>query len=537
MTNLMIVDDERNIRLGLKTIIEREFPDQYNLFTAAQGVEALELYRELGAEIIITDIRMPIMDGITLIERLAAEPLPTGQGERPLIIILSGYEDFEYAKAAIRYQAIDYLLKPIRRDELFDALRKCEDQLIKYSQIANQLATTEGYRLQIQLGRLQDLLMQRDFSEEEIRLWAKEISFDQYILPFSVAVLTYNYEDGSRIKKEGLKSLAEDLFGSVGGKLSASLLDREGRVVLVGGPQRKFAEMSRLTHGKGLDGLLIGVSEEGTRLEDLAKCYRQASESLSYTFIYPKTRIIWFIELPKERQFHAMPMGEIRKLGNILGTGREKEIGPILHHIFRIDQLAGIDIHYLEAVSKLINEQVLDEVFRIYGEASLEVIKLYRKVGDLYNFDHFHDYFRSLEHLLSSLDKYIKEVRSAHSEHGDMKEAVTYIEENYHRPLNMTIVSNHVSLNYSYFSEAFKTYTGESFVTYLKKVRIRNAKELIGKGSLKLSEISAAVGFENTRHFSRVFKELEGISPFEYRGKLFVESERFTNKEQTENGV
>ncbi|HEY4391381.1 MAG TPA: helix-turn-helix domain-containing protein, partial [Paenibacillus sp.] len=529
-------DDERNIRLGLKTMIEREFPDQFELFTAAQGAEALELYRDHGAEIIITDIRMPIMDGIALIEKVSTDPLPTNQRERPLVIILSGYEDFEYAKVAIKYQVVDYLLKPIHRDELFTALRHCKDQLARRSLIAEKMAITEGYRLQVQLGRLQDLLMQRDLSEEEIRLWSREIDFDQYALPFSVAVLTYRYENGSRIKKEGFKSLAEDLFRSVEGKLSASLLDREGRVVLVGGPQHKFAEMSLLASGKGLDGLLIGVSEEGVRLEDLAKCYRQASESLSYTYIYPKTRMIWFIELPKERQFHAMPMGEIRKLGNILGTGREKEIGPILHHIFRIDQLAGIDINYLEAVSKLINEQVLDEVFRIYGEASVEVIKLYRKVGDLYNFDHFHDYFRSLEHLLLSLNKYIKEVRSAHSEHGDMKEAVTFIEENYHRPLNMTIVSNHVSLNYSYFSEAFKTYTGESFVTYLKKVRIRNAKELIGKGSLKISEISAAVGFENTRHFSRVFKELEGISPFEYRGKLFVESERFTNKEQTENG-
>ncbi|WMT41409.1 response regulator [Paenibacillus sp. D2_2] len=462
MTNLIIVDDEKNIRLGLKTMIEREFPGQYDLLTAAQGAEALELYRDHGAEIIITDIRMPIMDGIALIERLAAEPLPTGQGERPLIIILSGYEDFEYAKAAIKYQVIDYLLKPIRRDELFDTLRKCEDQLNKYSQIAKQLAVTEGYRQQIQLERLQDLLIQREFSDEEVRLWTKEIGFDQYVLPFSVAVLTCKNEGSNRVKKEGLKALAEDLFRSVDGKLSASLLDREGRVVLVGEPQQKFAEMLLLASDKGLDGLLIGVSEEGTRLEDLAKCYRQASESLSYTFIYPKTRLVWFDELPGERQFHAMPMGEIRKLGNILGTDREKEIGPILHHIFRIEQLAGIDINYLETVSKLINEQVLDEVFRIYGEASVEVIKLYRKVGDLYNFDHFHNYFRSLEHLLLSLDKYIKEVRSAHSEHGDMKEAIAFIEENYHRPLNMAIVSNHVSLNYSYFSEVFKTFTGKA---------------------------------------------------------------------------
>lgn len=536
MTNLIIVDDEKNIRLGLKTMIEREFPDQFTLFTATQGAEALELYRDHGAEIIITDIRMPIMNGISLIEKLSTEPLPASQDERPLIIILSGYEDFEYAKAAIRYQAIDYLLKPIHRDELFTALRKCNDHLARRSLIAEQMAITEGYRLQVQLVHLQDLLMQRDLSEEEIRLWRKEINFEQYALPFSVAVLTYKYEDGSRIKKEGLKSLAEDLFVSVDGKLNASLLDREGRVVLVGGSQQKFADMSLLASSKGLNGLLIGVSEEGNRLEDLAKCYRQASESLNYSFIYPKTRLIWYSELPRERQFYAIPMEDIRKLGNILGTGREKEIGPLLHHIFRIDQLAGIDTQYLEAVSKQINEQVLDEVFRIYGEASVEVIKLYRKVGDLSNFDHFHNYFRSLEQLLSSLDKYIKEIRSAHTEHGDMKEAVAFIEENYHRPLNMAMVSNHVSLNYSYFSEAFKTFTGESFVTYLKKVRIRKAKELIGNGSLKIAEISEAVGFENTRHFSRVFKELEGISPFEYRGKLFVESERFTPQEHSGNG-
>ncbi|MDU5951008.1 MAG: AraC family transcriptional regulator, partial [Paenibacillus macerans] len=128
-----------------------------------------------------------------------------------------------------------------------------------------------------------------------------------------------------------------------------------------------------------------------------------------------------------------------------------------------------------------------------------EVLKLYRQVGTMNNFRHFHDYFRALEQLLLSLDDYIREIRSAHSEHGDMKEAIAYIEENYHRPLNMAMVSNHVSLNYSYFSEAFKAYAGESFVLYLKKVRIRKAKQ-----------------------FSRVFKELEGISPFEYRDKMFA---------------
>ncbi|CAM4352692.1 response regulator [Paenibacillus phoenicis] len=536
MIKLLIVDDEKNIRLGLKTMIEREFPDQYELTTAAQGAEALELYRAHGADIIITDIRMPVMDGIALIENVSEGPQPAEQAGRPQIIILSGYEDFRYAKAAIRYQAVDYLLKPIRRDELFSALRKCQDNLAKRSQLAEQLAATENYRMQVQSVRLQELLLQRELAAEDLGVWSSEIGFDQYTVPFSVAALTYKNVDGSRMKKEDLKSLAQHMFESVDGVLSASLLDLEGRMILVGGPRSKFEDLSLLAAERELDGMLIGVSQEGSRLTDLPLCYHQACESLKYTFIYPKTRLIWYEDLQMKRLSYPVPREAIRKLGNILGTNREKEIGALLHEIFRVDQLPEIDMSYLEAVSRHMNEEVLDEVFRVYGEASVDVLKLYRKVGDMSNFCHFHDYFRSLEQLLSDLDEYIKEIRSAHSEHGDMKEAVAYIESHYDRQLNMAIVSNHVSLNYSYFSEAFKAYTGESFVTYLKKVRIRKAKELLGKGWLKLSEISNAVGFENTRHFSRVFKELEGVSPQEYRDKLVAGNARFAGADLPTDG-
>lgn len=86
----------------------------------------------------------------------------------------------------------------------------------------------------------------------------------------------------------------------------------------------------------------------------------------------------------------------------------------------------------------------------------------------------------------------------------------------------MAMVSNHVSLSYSYFSEAFKVYTGESFVNYMKKVRISHAKELLAEGICKLNDVSEAVGFENIKQFTRVFKELEGITPGEYRAKQLL---------------
>lgn len=527
MRKLLIVDDEKNIRLGLKMMIEREFPDTYAIMTATQGEEALALYCSEGADIVITDIRMPVMDGIALIEKLSDIDSSGEQRSKPNIIILSGYEDFEYARAAIKYQAQDYLLKPIRRDELFVSLRKCEEELNKRLQLAETIAGAESYRRKLQSSRLQELLLQTELADQERRELEREIDFASYVTPFTVAVAAYKYEDGREMKRGELMALVEQLLHCGDGiALNASLHDREGRVVLIGSTDEKFAELARMAESRGLNGMLFGLSEEGERLEDIHKGYNQALQALQYSFIYPHIQWIRYRDIQGQRLFYSVPEEDIRKLGNILGTNREKEISSLLHAIFHSDQLAELDIGYIERISQRINEQVLDEVFRVYGEASVEVLKLYRKVGTMSRFRHFHDYFRSLEQLLFSLHEYIKGIRSAHSEHGDMKEAVAYIEDNYHRSLNMAIVSNHVSLNYSYFSEAFKAYTGESFVVYLKKVRIRKAKQLLHDQTLRLADIGTAVGFENTKQFSRVFKELEGVSPFEYRTKLLASQDQ-----------
>lgn len=520
MRTVLIVDDEKNIRNGLKAMIEREFPDQYQIRIAMQGAEALEIFQQEPAEIVITDIRMPVLDGIQLIERLT-ETTAASETDKPIVIILSGYEDFEYAKAAIRYRVLDYLLKPIRREELFTALRKSEEELSRRDHVAARIASTESYRLKLELSRLQELLLQGKMSSEEADGWAREIGFDQYQTPFAAAVLNYRYENGRRMPGEELKALAEHMLESVGGHLNAAVFDPYGRVVLIGGPRQRLIEMSVLAEEKDMGGLLIGISEEGSSVQDVVKCYAQAGKALDYAFVaLPNVRLILYSELPPHLKYYPVPEEEIRKLGNILGTNRGREIESLLQSIFHLDAISEMDISYLETVSKKMNENVLDEVFRVYGESSVEILKLYRKVGSLNNFLHFHDYYRSLQQLLLKLNDYIEKIRSAHSEHGDMKDAVAYIEENSHRPLNMAMVSNYVSLNYSYFSEAFKAYTGVSFVVYLKKVRIRKAKELIATNKMKLSEIGIIVGFENSKQFTRVFKELEGISPMEYRTKL-----------------
>lgn len=523
MRNLLIVDDEKNIRYGLKMMIEREFPEAYNIRMASQGEEALELLRAQPADIVITDIRMPVMDGIRLIESLA--DLEGMNAAKPVVLILSGYDDFEYAKAAIRYQVKEYLLKPIRRDELFAALRKTEETLIRQAEMNNRMAATDVYLRQLQSHRLKELLEQPEGADIDPGRAAEAIGFESYVKPFRVAVMKYKYEDGNTMNKDELKQLVDSIMESVEGRISASVLDGRGRLVLIGSPDGQFEELARQLAEREMDGLFIGISREGYRLEDVRGCYGQALLALSYTFVYPNVRLMNHGDIHGELRDYPLPEGDIRKLANMLGTGRERELKSLLQDIFQIGDMPNVAMDYLERVSKHINEQVFDEVFRIYGDSMVEVLKLYRRVGTMDNYRHFHAYYRNLEHLLLSVSEYVQGIRSAHSEHSEMKAAVAYMEQNYHKPLNMAMVSNYVSLNYSYFSEAFKAHTGENFVVYLKKLRISKAKTLLEDGTMKLADIGKAVGFENTKQFSRVFKELEGISPHEYRIKLQTDAE------------
>lgn len=520
MTNLLIVDDEKMIRHGLKAMIEREYPSVYSITMAGNGAEALELYQQERQDVIITDIRMPIMDGITLLERLAAQ---AGTGEPPAVIILSGHDDFEYAKSAIRYRVKDYLLKPIRREELFEILERiAAEGRDRESSSRKQQLEAEGYRRELRVARLRGLLMQQEAEASAVQL--EELS--ELAVPYTVGVLNYYHRDGGRMKHGELQGLLEQLTGPLEQKFAEILTDWEGKLVLAGS-RASFLELSRRAEQREFQRLLIGISSESHSAEQFRTCYLEACRALQYTFLSPQASFIDYTDIHEGRLSFPPPDEELRKLVNMLGTEREKEIKALLSVIFQTDHLLHLDLAYLENVGRSINERVLDEVFRVHGEASVEVLKLYRMVGDLHNFRNFHDYYRALEHLLLSVNDYIIGIRSAHTEHADMEEALAYIEANYARPLNMAMVSNYVSLNYSYFSEAFKAYTGENFVLYLKKVRIRHAKELLADTHVKLAGVSEAVGFENSKQFARVFKELEGISPGEYRAKVLADGTLF----------
>ncbi|WP_164472622.1 response regulator [Cohnella candidum] len=511
MRTLLIADDERNIRVGLKAMIEREFPDRYRIELAADGKQALAICEAEPFDIVITDIRMPEMDGIELIRALASRP------SVPALLILSGYDDFQYAKEAIKHKVKEYLLKPIVREDLFAALDRIETELAQEASIHDRLEATDRYREGMQVNTLGYVWARQDIDPDEVEARCRDAGLSVFEPSYYVGILASpDFERNVLKGKEFLES-----GDSEGRKLAME--DKDGRLVVLTTNPERFRDMTAyLGTLPGAAGTFAaGISERGESLRELKTKYEEARHALKYRILLGRSEsaLIRYGQLRLRDASYRMPEDTVRKLANMLGTDRDKEMKMLLMELFDPKALAEADIAYFESVSQALNERVFDQAFRTYGEASVDIIKMHRMAGSLYNFASIQDYIHNVESLLLRLSEYARDLKSAHVDQKEMARALAYIHANFDKDLSMAVVSNHVSLNYSYFSERFKEHTGESFVNYLKKIRIQKAKELLAETDERIYEISRRVGFENPKQFNRVFREIEGITAMEYRQK------------------
>lgn len=505
---LVIADDETNIRQGLRAMIDRQFPDRYEFAFAENGSEALSLVAGGGVHVLITDIRMPVMDGIELLERLQEQP------NRPEVVILSGYDDFPYAKAAIRYQAKEYLLKPIVRGELFSVLERLEEELRRKDERA---AYAGERRIVDKPARLAHVLLRESIDESEARRLLLEAELDWLDGGYAVGILK---PLASASEALAVSSRVEQWLGGQSHWARCSI--REGEKVIVARDPDTFSRMLEHLAGHAQGRPRLALSSRAQGMGQLRLAYSQARQAAKYFLLYPDSEKIEYDVVRHLDSGCPLPAEPIRKIANLIGLGRLPEIKRLLQQTLDIRAVSRCEIGYLMAISRLFNEEVFDRVFRTYGEESVEILKLYKKAGHVENFDRFHDYYHHVEKLLERLDEYVGRVRTAHAERKDMQKAVDYLHEHFREDVNMAVVSNHISLNYTYFSEAFKEFTGESFSVYLRKLRLNKAKELLAETDLKVYEICELSGFESVKHFTRVFKESEGITPMEYRNRMLV---------------
>lgn len=463
MNTILIAEDEKFIRRGLRTMIERSPVPTGEILEARDGEEALELLRAHPADLLVTDIRMPRMDGIELVSRLGELARP------PMVLVVSGYDDFSYAVEMLRGGAQDYLLKPVERERLYEALEKLEE---RYRQ--EQAAREEQER---QLHRaLRQLMLEGAGGEHSGLLERARGAF------FPGAYVGFCAGGGEYPLPEG-----------------ALCLRGTGSVIFFAVPAEECERAASLPPPLGRSGVCEG-------LESLHGCYQAAYAAWKRSFFTGE-----LCEAPG-REGSGTPSIDARQLAGLVGLSRGEEVSRLLAEAADGVSRGGMSP---DAFAQLCGEFIRQ--LRASYHSSLPLEGEAERFASIWDFGSCAQYLEELDQWLDLLCGRAAQEFLDYENKQKIRQAVQYMQENFRQPLNMAQVSNHVSMNYSLFSLLFKQYTGSNFVNYMQKLRLSEAKKLLEATDWRVNEIGRRVGFADEKRFLKVFKAAVGVSPTEYR--------------------
>ncbi|MDE6603555.1 MAG: response regulator [Lachnospiraceae bacterium] len=483
MKTVLIVEDEKMIRQGIRAMIQRSGVPVEVIMECGNGEMALDILRSQKVDVMFTDIRMPKMTGIELVKSVQE------LDEKPLIVAVSGYADFSYAVEMLRMGAREYLLKPVEREKLWEIMRKLEQEILEVS---------ENSRTSKRLGhqQLKYLMLNERITEEELYTMQTEYESEFELHAYQVCVL--NPKDIETPQEQPyiyLHNIEGDDVYLVPEKNTQLLLKNE------------------------LSQEYVGVSLLHSGIRELRTAYREAVDARRRAFctnrmqVYAKEPVK---HVPEEFCGQGQKLtGAEMKLQRVqlVGTDKTEELVKAWNGLFHAvrnewikpsDFVSSMDEFFMEAKKTYRNvlEEEREEVKRLKAYYAYPALAVWQA--------------EFMEWLLALHEQINSRFDSSRNQQ-KIKQAIAYIQENYDRDLNMAVVSNHISMNYSLFSYLFKEYTGSNFVNYLKAIRMEEAKRLLAETDLRIIEISAKIGYDNEKHFMKLFKASCGVSPSEYR--------------------
>lgn len=515
MRKVLIIDDENIIRRGIRAIIERADTGFRTIVECTNGVEALQKVSEESFDLIITDIRMPQMDGLEFIHELQKRNLAQK------VIILSGYDDFQYAQKALKYGAKAYLLKPVDRRELIEHLKKIELLIEEEEEKVVQQQKAADYIEHFQTNTLNYMFLNDNIREKQIEGILRTINIDLFDSSYYLSLIAER-KQSSQSFCEGQELLLNETvkqYMMQQGGAYLCFMNTEQRLVLVTSQKIEYHKLLVHLQATTKREYAIAASERGTGMLEIRDTYRQAQEAMQYRLLYEGSIVLDYGVLSQKETKYTIPLEEIKKISEILGMKMYKEIDQILSKIFDLDQLQENRIQYLEKIAGAMNQYVFEHFMQYIPQKENELRERYSLLMDLYSYEYVKDYICMIYRFLQEVDEYLLTLKDAYTANNEIDAAIQYVTENYMKDLNMAMVANHVSLNYYYFSHSFKDTTGMSFVDFLKKTRIERAKELLKDSNYRIFEVAERVGYSDSKQFAKIFRSITGLSPKEYRSK------------------
>lgn len=507
---MMIADDDRLIRESMSRLIDWEKYGIRIVSVARTGDEALDNILSVHPDILLTDIEMPNLTGIQLLQTLREKKIPCE------VIFLSAYNNFAYAQEAVRYGAFHYLLKPVDEIQLIDAVTRCRNQIMLRRK--EQQAQRQDRQIQnaAYINGLRSLMLYSgpDYGENPDIEFMRFLGFHQdasYCMAAicvgteqSIVPQQITFPETSEIYRRELVALSEK-------ELMLVFIVPAGSFKIL---QRHIQECAFSLSEKLIPVDYICISDIHT-CDEIWKIYPECSFAILFTKLYQKKKICFFTDAL--HGFHtAEPLPEFSFLLETL-CRRQMPISSVLESLFRF--FAENGMLYSISDMQLYCLSLLDS----FGESrnpfscsasDWEDNFMFSFKKRLLSCSRVTELCEALRQILHQL--FERPFQEKIPKSGLIKKALNYIDENYPNA-TLADASGRLFISSSYLSRLFAAEMGESFSRYLMRYRVEIAKKQLCNPKNRLYEIAEAVGYSDLSHFSKAFKLIEGVSPGRYR--------------------
>lgn len=525
---MILVDDEEDVRVSIERKVDWNSLGFELVGSVSNGEEALELTEQTHVDVVMTDIKMPFMDGLALCARVKENYKNTK------VVLYTGFDDFELAREAIHLEADEYILKPIGAKDLENVFRKIRTNLDKeFDERRNVENLYEHYQKSLPMMREQLLcgVLEGRVSREQAENLIQSYGMDFFAPYYSVALLTADFRSleetpqTDSMLRLSLLNLAKEYLEQHMKIHIFMYLDQIAiiaRLQYPGEIQEMIYHMDQVCKmGSRILEVEVdaGIGHAYSMLSKICSSCEEAKAALEYRILLnDSSQAIYIndVEPKMEEVMFQEPQGLDRVLYQIkLGT-KEELYASIDSYISELKKCKTTMQQY-----QLTFMMTVTELLKLLGNYQLDVNEIFGK-----NFAPFQEMsqMRSMEELSVFLKeactriwKKIQKERTA-STNAMTEEAKHYIEEHYSdSALSVKDLCTHLNVSATYFSVMFKRETGMSFVSYLTRVRLEHAVELLDTTDDKGYIIAEKVGYTEANYFSYVFKKEYGVSPSKYR--------------------
>lgn len=524
MYSVLIVDDEPLITEGLSILIDWNKYGFTDIVTASNGDEALAKTKNKKFNLIITDIRMPGLNGLDLIKALKAKNSSTN------MIIISGYSEFSYAKEAIQYGVKDYLLKPVSKDELIEIVISIKNQLDE--ELKNYIIATKknliikdkalldivtGMYSSIEtLNNVTDFTL--DFSSQYYCIYIVEVDYLKILMESSL--------QDCELTKFGIRNILSELFEQ--NNIGYIYEDTDNLLgILLHSNLPDFFEKDLYDYISQATAYIKKIFKIDTRnflgnvtnnFQGIRFSRNEALFARERKFIFNDLPVIPYSKVALDRSLDISIEWDntllLSSVGEMDTNSIDEQIAILIEEItskkMNKDIINIIMYNNIFSLQNLIKDHNGDPLYILNNETIISFINSYDEIKSLATW--FKD-------ICIKVGAYLIELGKLKSPNliQDIKD---YIDNNYSLDLSLKSIASIYYLNPAYLGRIFKNSTQESFNDYLNKKRISEAKKMFISSNLKLQDILEKVGYKNPEYFYRLFKKYEGCSFSEYSGNI-----------------